>query len=120
MGRGTERQAPAGDDRLPQGQPERALPGVVRGQPDHPHTSRTPVTPGEVTEYVIRIYPFATTFLPGHKLVAELSNNEPMSDEHNSLLPPDAFHLPIGRRTTTTVYRDAHHESRLVLPFARA
>lgn len=95
-------------------------PESSEGNPIHPHTSRTPVTPGEVTEYVIRIYPFATTFLPGHKLVAELSNNEPMSDEHNSLLPPDAFHLPIGRRTTTTVYRDAHHESRLVLPFTRA
>lgn len=91
----------------------------TEGNPIHPHTSKTPVTPGEINEYVIRIYPFAATFMPGHQLLAELSNNEPMSDEHNSLLPPDAFHLPIGRPTTTTVYRDALHESRLVLPYVK-
>ena len=91
----------------------------TEGNPIHPHTSKAPVTPGEINEYVIRIYPFAATFMPGHQLLAELSNNEPMSDEHNSLLPPDAFHLPIGRPTTTTVYRDALHESRLVLPYVK-
>jgi uncharacterized protein len=33
-------------------------------------------------------------------------------------LPPDAYHLPVGRPVTHTVYRDAIHLSRLVLPFA--
>lgn len=94
-------------------------PESTEGNPAHPHTSKTPVTPGEINEYVIRVYPFAATFMPGHKLVVELSNNEPMADEHNALLPPDAFHLPIGRRTTTTVYRDAEHPSRLLLPYVK-
>ncbi|MFH9176572.1 hypothetical protein [Streptomyces albogriseolus] len=49
--------------------------------------------------------------------VAELSNNEPLADAHNALLPPDAFHLPVGRPVTHKVYRDAAHPSRLVLPF---
>ena len=57
------------------------------------------------------------TFLPGHRLVVELSNDEPLADEHNSLLPPDAFHLPVGRPVTHKIYRDAAHPSRLVLPF---
>ena len=35
--------------------------------------------------------------------------DEPLVDEHNSLLPPDAFHLPVGRPVTHTVYRDAEH-----------
>nr|WP_237724032.1 MULTISPECIES: hypothetical protein [Rhodococcus] len=47
----------------------------------------------------------------------ELSNNEPLADAHNALLPPDAFHLPVGRPVTHKVYRDAAHHSRLVLPF---
>jgi uncharacterized protein len=47
----------------------------------------------------------------------ELSNDEPLADEHNSLLPPDAFHLPVGRPVTHKIYRDALHPSRLVLPF---
>lgn len=47
-------------------------------------------------EYVVRLYPFAAT------------------------LPPDAFHLPVGRPVTHKVYRDAVHPSRLVLPFTVA
>lgn len=94
---------------------------TTEGNPYHPHTRAVPVEPGSIEEYVLRIYPFAATFLPGHRLVAELSNAEPLVDEHNSLLPPDAFHLPVGRPVMHTVYRDAEHPSRFVLPFtARA
>ncbi|WEG09036.1 CocE/NonD family hydrolase [Microbacterium horticulturae] len=87
------------------------------GSPVHPHTRKVPVTPGVIEEYVLRVYPFAATILPGHRVVAELSCDEPLTDEHNSLLPPDAFHLPVGRPVTHTIYRDALHPSRLVLPF---
>lgn len=87
------------------------------GDPRHLHTRAVPVEPGVVEEYVLRLYPFAATVLPGHRLVVELSNAEPLVDEHNSLLPPDSFHLPVGRPVTHKVYRDATHPSRLVLPF---
>lgn len=93
---------------------------TTEGSPYHPHTRAVPVEPGRIEEYVLRIYPFAATFLPGHRLVAELSNAEPLVDEHNSLLPPDAFHLPVGRPVMHTVYRDAEHPSRFVLPFTTA
>ena len=89
------------------------------GSPIHPHTRAVPVEPGIVEEYVLRLYPFAATFMPGHRMVVELSNNEPLADEHNALLPPDAFHLPVGRPVTHKVYRDAKHPSRLVLPFTK-
>ena len=88
------------------------------GDPYHPHTRSVPVEVGVINEYVIRIYPFANDFRPGHKLVVELMCNEPLVDDHNALLPPDAFHLPVGRPVTYTIYRDAEHPSRLVLPFA--
>jgi predicted acyl esterase len=83
----------------------------------HPHTRSVPVEPGQIEEYVLRLYPVANTFKPGHRLVVELSNAEPLADEHNALLPPDAFHLPVGRPATHKIYRDAAHHSRLVLPF---
>ncbi|MFG3323853.1 CocE/NonD family hydrolase C-terminal non-catalytic domain-containing protein [Streptomyces sp. NPDC048171] len=89
---------------------------TTEGDPRHPHTRAVPVEPGRIEEYVLRIHPFAATFLPGHKLVVELSNDEPMADEHNALLPPDAY-LPVGRPVTHKIYRDAAHPSRLVLPF---
>lgn len=90
------------------------------GNPHHPHTRSVPVEPGAINEYVIRLYPFANEFRAGHKLVVELMCNEPLVDEHNSLLPPDAFHLPVGRPVTHTIYRDAEHPSRLVMAFASA
>ncbi len=90
---------------------------TTEGSPYHPHTRTVPVEPGTIEEYVLRLYPFAATFRPGHRLIAELSNNEPLVDDHNALLPPDAFHLPVGRPVTHKIYRDAAHPSRLVLPF---
>ncbi|MGV9906994.1 phosphotriesterase family protein [Streptomyces sp. NPDC003388] len=93
---------------------------TTEGDPYHPHTRAVPVEPGRIEEYVLRVYPFAATFLPGHRLVVELSNDEPLADEHNALLPPDAFHLPVGRPVTHKIYRDADHPSRLVLPFTTA
>jgi uncharacterized protein len=90
---------------------------TTEGNPYHPHTRAVPVEPGEIEEYVLRLYPFAAMFQPGHRLVLELSNDEPLFDEHNSLLPPDAFHLPVGRPVTHKIYRDAEHPSRLVLSF---
>lgn len=88
------------------------------GNPHHPHTRSVPVVPGVINEYVIRLYPFANEFRVGHKLILEVMCNEPLVDEHNSLLPPDAFHLPVGRPVAHTIYRDAEHPSRLVLAFA--
>ena len=88
------------------------------GNPYHPHTRSVPVEPGVINEYVVRLYPFANEFKIGHKLVVELMCNEPLVDEHNSLLPPDAFHLPVGRAVAHTIYRDSTHLSRLMLPFA--
>lgn len=90
---------------------------TTEGNPHHPHSRAVPVEPGTIEEYVLRLYPFAATFRPGHSLTVELSNNEPPADAHNALLPPDAFHLPVGRPVTHKIDRDAAHRSRLVLPF---
>ena len=92
---------------------------TTHGNPYHPHTRAVPVEPGVIEEYVIRLYPFAASFQPGHRLTVELSNAEPLVDDHNSLLPPDAFHLPVGRPVAHKIYRDAEHPSRLVLPFTK-
>ncbi|MCA0326526.1 MAG: CocE/NonD family hydrolase [Proteobacteria bacterium] len=92
---------------------------TTEGNPYHPHTRAVPVSPGKIEEYVLRLYPFAATLLPGHKLIAELMCDEPMADKHNGLLPPDSYHLPVGRPVTHKIYRDALHPSRLVLPFTQ-
>jgi len=84
--------------------------------PYHPHTRAVPVEPGAIEEYVVRLYPFANVIRPGHRLVLDLSCNEPLVDAHNALLPPEAMHLPSGRATSHRIYRDAAHPSRPLLP----
>ena len=42
---------------------------------------------------------------------------EPLAGDQSALLPPDAFHPPVDRPVTHTIYRDALHPSRLVLPY---
>ena len=73
-------------------------------------TTRTPAScgssPGTIEGYVARLHPFDNVFQPGHRPVVELSNDEPLADEHNALLPPDAF--------------PSVHQSQLVLPLTKA
>ncbi|WP_313896909.1 CocE/NonD family hydrolase C-terminal non-catalytic domain-containing protein [Streptomyces sp. GC420] len=44
---------------------------TTEANPYHPHTRTVPVEPGKIEEYVLRLYPFAATFRPGHRLVVE-------------------------------------------------
>ncbi|WAX78153.1 CocE/NonD family hydrolase C-terminal non-catalytic domain-containing protein [Streptomyces sp. KMM 9044] len=90
---------------------------TTEGDPFHPHTRAVPVEQGRGEERVPRLRPFTATFMPGHRPVAELPNAEPLADAHTAPLPPDAFHLPVGRPVTREIYRGAAHPSRLVLPF---
>ncbi|MGW9030705.1 CocE/NonD family hydrolase C-terminal non-catalytic domain-containing protein [Streptomyces sp. NPDC055722] len=79
---------------------------TTEGNPYHPHTRAVPVEPGKIEEYVLRLYPFAATFQPGHRLVVELSNDEPLADAHNALLRRTPFTCrwatPAPTRSTAT------------------
>ena len=85
-------------------------------KPHHPHTRTQPVRPGEIIEYAIKLYSFSNVFKAGHRIQLELACNEPLSEAHAQLLPPDSYHLPSGRATAHKIYRDAEHPSRLLLP----
>lgn len=84
--------------------------------PRHSHTEAVPVTPGEIVEYPIRIYPISNMFRQGHRLELQIKSIESPSDV-SGLLPPDSIHLNSGRATTHKIYRDIEFQSRLVLPF---
>jgi putative CocE/NonD family hydrolase len=85
------------------------------GSPRHPHTRAEPVPPGEVIEYVIRVYPIANMFRQGHSLELVIKSIEAPSDV-SGLLPPDSIHLNSARATTHKIFRDSEFQSRLVLP----
>lgn len=87
------------------------------GEPWHPHSRNVPVTPGEVNEYAIRLYPFSILIPRGNRIELEIGCNEDLDSEDNKLLPPDSFHLPSGRATMHKIYRDKDFQSRIVLPY---
>ncbi len=88
-------------------------------RPHHPHDRSIAVPPGEVIKYAIRLYSFANVFRAGHRVQLELACNEPFAESHAQLLPPDSYHLPSGRATAHKIFRDADHESHLLLPVIR-
>lgn len=78
-------------------------------QPWYPFTNPTKVTPGEVTRYLIEIFPHAQVFRPGHKLRVQL------------MTPPATDGLwgytPTHEPAAVTVHHDADHPTNLLLPF---
>lgn len=85
------------------------------GSPRHPHTRAEPVSPDEIVEYAIRIYPLANMFRKGHSMELVIKSIEAPGDV-SGLLPPDSIHLNSARATTHKIFRDSEYQSRLVLP----
>ena len=77
-------------------------------RPFRPHEARALVTPGEVDEYVLDIWPVGHVFLPGHELVVKL--HAPPADDNDYLYV--AKTLP----SLNTLHFGPERPSRLTLP----
>lgn len=78
-------------------------------RPWRPHTNPTLVTPGQVVEYLVEVFPVGHVFRPGHKLVV-LVHTPPAVDSYYAYAPERA---PAG---VNTIYLGPGHLSRLMLP----
>ena len=82
--------------------------GRVLYRPHHPHTNAELVTPGQIEEYLIEVFPVGHVFRPGHRLVVKVH------------APPllDSYYLYVPRRVPSinTIYHDPQHPSRILLP----
>ncbi len=80
-------------------------------QPFHKHTADavTPVTPGEIYEYAVELYPTSNVLHKGHELALDLCSGD---------VPGHAFsyHVMPSQTTSYKIYRDGVHTSRLYLP----
>jgi uncharacterized protein len=78
-------------------------------RPWRPHTNPTNIEPGTIYEYLVEIFPFGHVFRPGHKLIVKV-HTPPAVDSYYAYVPK----RPPGMNT---IYHDAEHPSRLMLPF---
>jgi putative CocE/NonD family hydrolase len=80
----------------------------VMYRPFHPHVNPTLITPNQVYEYVIEVFPVGHVFRAGHRLAVKI-HTPPLVDSYYAYVP---------RRVpaVNTVLHDAEHPSRIQLP----
>jgi uncharacterized protein len=86
--------------------PAKSTPAV----PYHPHSGAEPLTPGEVYEFAIEIWPTCNVFKPGHRIRLEIANSDSITA--TSGRP----HVTLRNRVTNTIYEGGRKASRLVVP----
>jgi putative CocE/NonD family hydrolase len=82
--------------------------GNVMYRPFRPHTNPTFITPGAIYKYVVEVFPVGHVFRPGHRIVVKI-HTPPAVDSYYAYVP----RRPMG---VNTVYHDADHRSRIMLP----
>ena len=90
--------------------------GILRARYRASHTDPTPLTPGEVYEFVVDMWATANTFKAGHCIrVAVCASNFPRFDRNLGAWGVPAAGGPFHSHRNT-VFHDALHPSRIVLP----
>lgn len=83
--------------------------------PVHRNINPEPVIPGEIYEYVIPFSPVSYVFKPGYRMALEITTADPIRIPYwhviNMMGP-----LPSMRLTFYKIYRDAVHDSHLLVP----
>ena len=77
-------------------------------RPEHPFTNPGTVTPGEVAQYEIEVFPVAHVFRPGHRILVKVYS-PPLAESLYVYVPS---RLP----ALNTIVHDAEHPSSLLLP----
>jgi predicted acyl esterase len=77
-------------------------------RPWRPHTERSLVTPGEVVDYLVDVFPVGHVFLPGHELVVKL-HAPPLDDN-------DYAYVQKTLPGVNTLHFGGEEPSRLMLP----
>jgi hypothetical protein len=90
--------------------------GIIRASYRDSLTHPTPITPGEVYRYEIKVWPTSNLFKAGHRIRLEISSSDfpqfgPNPNTGGSLASSTAL-----RSATQTILHDADHPSALILP----
>jgi putative CocE/NonD family hydrolase len=78
-------------------------------RPFHPHVAPALITPNQVYEYVIEVFPVGHVFRAGHRLAVKV-HTPPLVDSYYAYVPRRA-------PAVNTILHDAEHPSQLLLPF---
>jgi putative CocE/NonD family hydrolase len=104
------------DDVYPRGPSMLIEYGIQRARYRASQTHPTPIRPGRIYRYSIRIWPTSNLFKAGHRIRLEISSsNFPMYDRNPNTGHPFAQDAQL-RTARQTIYHDARHPSAITLP----
>ncbi|MEM2273377.1 MAG: CocE/NonD family hydrolase [Candidatus Bathyarchaeia archaeon] len=84
-------------------------------QPCYLHSSPQPIRPGEINLYPIEMEAKSYVFFPEHRIQLEITSWKPLPSVHHHKMQL-MLTLPNTRPTTYKIYRDAKHQSHILLP----
>jgi len=103
-------------DEAPDGPALEVCYGFVRSRHRHSLQSEDFLTPGEVTEFRLKMGPTSVRFLAGHRIRLEITGSDfPNFDRNHNTGGADLFEVTL-ERALHTVHHSAGHPSRLALP----
>jgi putative CocE/NonD family hydrolase len=103
-------------DVAPSGERRNLCDGIIRARYRLGTDMARPITPGEPTEYVIDLWSTSNLFRAGHRIAVEVSSsNFPRFDRNLNTGNAIATDTEI-RPALQTIFHDAAHPSRLLLP----
>ena len=87
--------------------------------PRHTYANPKPVSPGEVYEYAVSMNNISCVFKEGHQLLLEMTTADPLVPQVTHHKMTLHSHTIGYRLTYYKIFRDAAHQSHLLLPFIR-
>ncbi len=103
-------------DVLPDGRAINVTEGIVRARCRESRQSPSLIEPGQVYEYRIDLWEVSWVFKAGHRIRLEVSSSNFPRFDRNTNLGGDIGRETGFRSAHQTVFHDAQHRSRLILP----
>jgi uncharacterized protein len=103
-------------DVWPNGYAQNIQDGIIRARYRNSKTHPSLLTPGEVYEYTIDLWATSYVLKPGHRLRVEVSSSNFPHYDRNLNTGGPLFKESNFKRATQTIFHDAAHPSRVILP----
>jgi len=103
-------------DVWPNGYAQNIQDGIIRARYRNSKTHPSLLAPGEVYEYTIDLWATSHVVKPGHRLRVEVSSSNFPHYDRNLNTGGPLFKESNFKRATQTIFHDAAHPSRVILP----
>jgi len=103
-------------DVWPDGFAQELCHGIVRARYRESFDTPSTIEPGEAYEYTIQVNPVSNVFKQGHRIRLDISSSDFPNFDRNHNTGGDDYREAVLQTARQTVFHDAAHPSRVILP----